>query len=808
MKVPRLDAIQISNFRCIRGMVSIPLDAPVVLLHGTNGAGKSTVMSAIELALTGDMSGIAETDRGHLVHHDEKEATVELASSEGKSTLRLRDGELSGEPLLASDDARFFAERCYLEQRTLTRLLEIYQGDGEAESLLTRFVNDLLGLDELEALLEGLDPLTEKYRLRKTLPEYATLEEERKGIQQTLEQLQRQAAGLVQARTESTASLSELLGDLGVSRGSDDEVESFLDRRSDEAHLVEWKARRQDVLALQRRAREVGGAPEAKELATLTKAVTEARNAVKDWREKYGRRLDDVLGGLRQRFPSLPDATTAQDPAAVRRVALAEADAELTRLRSGLAADRRARTELQQLDAAAADARARVVSIDTQLAESSSATEAEELAKTLAALVPHVHTDDCPVCGRAFGEISREPLVAHLAMRVSQLSEHAERLSSLSKARLEAVNDVQRLHDARSQAQAGLMEREAREVAEAELAFLEEAHGRLVGLERGVTAGASLTRSLADTERALVFAEERARGYAELVAAVGKIAAASGDIELDVERVDEALSALVDGFVDRIAQAEQVERLRAKAREKLLSSRMQAAESRKLNQEIAKVETALRELKNQITTLDERRKDLWNLQRDAERARTTIIRKVFNDALNAVWRDLFVRLAPEEPFMPAFRTADTRRGRLVAQLVTTYRGSDVEAGSPSAMLSAGNLNTAALTLFLALHLSVNPHLPWLLLDDPVQSMDEVHIQQFAALLRTLSKGHGRRLIIAVHERALFDYLSLELSAAQPDDVLVTAELSRSYEGTTVVRPSRLQYVPDLAFETEQTTPAD
>jgi len=52
----------------------------------------------------------------------------------------------------------------------------------------------------------------------------------------------------------------------------------------------------------------------------------------------------------------------------------------------------------------------------------------------------------------------------------------------------------------------------------------------------------------------------------------------------------------------------------------------------------------------------------------------------------------------------------------------------------------------------------------------------------------------------VHERALFDYLSLELSAAQPDDVLVTVELSRSHDGATVVRPSRLGYVPDHALD--------
>jgi DNA repair protein SbcC/Rad50 len=47
----------------------------------------------------------------------------------------------------------------------------------------------------------------------------------------------------------------------------------------------------------------------------------------------------------------------------------------------------------------------------------------------------------------------------------------------------------------------------------------------------------------------------------------------------------------------------------------------------------------------------------------------------------------------------------------------------------------------------------------------VQSVDEVHISQFAALLRTLSKQHGRQVvIIAVQGRPLFDYPCLELSA--------------------------------------------
>ena len=61
------------------------------------------------------------------------------------------------------------------------------------------------------------------------------------------------------------------------------------------------------------------------------------------------------------------------------------------------------------------------------------------------------------------------------------------------------------------------------------------------------------------------------------------------------------------------------------------------------------------------------------------------------------------------------------------------------------MLSAGNLNTAALSLFLALHLAVEPRLPCLLLDDPVQAMDEVHIAQFAAVLEPVPTSETPRV---------------------------------------------------------------
>lgn len=76
----------------------------------------------------------------------------------------------------------------------------------------------------------------------------------------------------------------------------------------------------------------------------------------------------------------------------------------------------------------------------------------------------------------------------------------------------------------------------------------------------------------------------------------------------------------------------------------------------------------------------------------------------------------------------------------------------------------------------ALHLAVEPLVPCLVFDDPVQAMDEVHVAQFAALVRLLSKQNERQVIIAVHERELFDYLALELRPAYKGDELITIEL--------------------------------
>lgn len=88
---------------------------------------------------------------------------------------------------------------------------------------------------------------------------------------------------------------------------------------------------------------------------------------------------------------------------------------------------------------------------------------------------------------------------------------------------------------------------------------------------------------------------------------------------------------------------------------------------------------------------------------------------------------------------------------------------------------------------------------WFILDDPVQSMDDVHISQFAALVRMIAKGLDRQILLAVHDRALFDYLTLELSPAFEGDRLLTIELSKTFDGESIATPKVFTFAPDKAI---------
>ncbi len=806
---PLLKSITVTNFRSIKGAVTIPLDAPVVLIHGQNGAGKTSILSAIELGLTSQVPSLARLDRdyvSHLVHKDAQEGRISATVNGLDGAVRSADiavtrAGVSGSPLLSLEQSHFYSERCYLAQATLGRLLEIYEDKDtrKSDSPLTKFVKDLLGLDHLDALIEGLHDAGDVRRLRDTVPAYWEARENIPALENEINTSTIERARLDNEIKAVNDRLLRKFADIGEQpdpAAPDSLLTKILDNHPEEPELQRLARLRRDIIATLDQWRSVQSPTLAVDRDDAERAMAEANAALEAWKSSTGEALENLFASLKEFFSGLPSPLSA-GPERARAAAIQTLNGELDRCVAVLARDTQDTTRIELLDQNLERARARQTVLDKQIA--GYAAEAGTLAQALAQILPHVHSEDCPVCGRDFGEVDAEPLQAHVSNRIAALTESAGRLQALTQERADAARALAEGERDRAGIAARQLTPAARDDLKGRRARLEELQTSLREIAPAAVAGEGLISAAAVASQRLSqlrSQDQRATTIRESAARFAK------DLSLVPVGEAEGLEAALERFQANVTERETTLTLRQSTRR---DASADLRERQTLTLKRATVASAIMDkearaehLKTAKGNADERIAQARDLGRRARDARTNIVRRVFNDSLNAVWRDLFVRLAPDEPFVPAFALPETQGGPVEAVLETLYRTGG-KGGNPRAMLSAGNLNTAALTLFLALHLSVRPTLPWLVIDDPVQSMDEVHIAQFAALLRTLSKQHGRQVIIAVHEKPLFDYLTLELSPAFQDDRLITIEMGRTASGATVMKYEPLIWKPDPAI---------
>ncbi|MDO9068289.1 MAG: ATP-binding protein, partial [Deltaproteobacteria bacterium] len=180
------------------------MDSPVVLIHGRNGAGKTSLLTAMELSLTGGLASLARLDsqlRDHLVHKEaaSKKASVSigvrgLGVDAPAGSFEIQGQKVAGKPALDPILTRHFSERCYLAQSTLSRLLEFYEDKAVNGTALTRFVKELLGLDALDALIDGLNDSGDVRRLRGNAVRFWEMREELPSIDAELDRLTKEFA--------------------------------------------------------------------------------------------------------------------------------------------------------------------------------------------------------------------------------------------------------------------------------------------------------------------------------------------------------------------------------------------------------------------------------------------------------------------------------------------------------------------------------------------------------------------------------------------------------------------------------------
>jgi exonuclease SbcC len=665
-------------------------------------------------------------------------------------------------------------------------------------SLLAQFVGKLLGLDRLDALEAGLRPLADVRNVRKNVDGWLVAENEKSRLDLLLSD-QRNTRDVLneqirRAVSELAALCTALELSIEVREERLDEVAAALSDGYDSEAFAQLTDQQRRLASIRR---EIDAAQSATgSNAALTPAgADEASNAFARWETEYGERVS----ALRSRVEALlPNVSLPSDPEQF-------AAAALTRLR----------TEQQQLSDRASQARADIGrhavaqderdvalrqrdTIDEEVAHLSSS--AGSLGAALAALTAFITDETCPVCDRDFSDVSKIPLREHVHGKVRTLSASAERLLTLGRTRSEVQVTIERLDREIEAIGARRVEEEALAELDRRLAAVDGLIGELETMIEVLREGGRLRAVDVASRRAVSEAQVR---YVSLAAArdtlsdfalsIGAPAVEEGEsFEATAARLDTLLTVQATRLEERLATrrkgADQIATMR------LAVTRVKEADAR-IAAGFASWQRADRGLERAQALRDQ-----GNAIRSAvDRVRSGIIRREFNDRLNRVWRDLFVRLAPGEPFVPAFRIPEASTQKLQPKLITEHRDGGEAGGTPGAMLSASNLNTAALTLFIALHLSVPRELPWLILDDPVQSMDDVHIAHLAALLRTLSKEHSRQVMIAVHDRQLFEYLRLELSPAFAEDSLLTLELSRGPRRDSVCISKRFSFKEETAL---------
>ena len=99
-----------------------------------------------------------------------------------------------------------------------------------------------------------------------------------------------------------------------------------------------------------------------------------------------------------------------------------------------------------------------------------------------------------------------------------------------------------------------------------------------------------------------------------------------------------------------------------------------------------------------------------------------------------------------------------------------------EEGDATHVLSASQLNALAVCVFLAVNLEQNARVASILLDDPVQSMDDVSVLSLADVLRTLRES--RQVILTTHEMVLAQMLARKLRPVHANQRTLLVRLSR------------------------------
>lgn len=363
------------------------------------------------------------------------------------------------------------------------------------------------------------------------------------------------------------------------------------------------------------------------------------------------------------------------------------------------------RERLAQAEAAREAAEASRAAVQEQL--SAARRTAAEVAQ-LAALAVPLLSDHCPVCGQAIDR-------SHVEQQLRERAEATETILELKQVLDEKTADHGRAATAAATARNAL-------------ALTEQHADRWRRVRSADRAASTAVASLAEEIKVMRVDWQDAEAFVD----------AAGPVLEYFQRARRSLLDLLDTF-DRQSDQGAVDRASA---------------------EIRSLEAALASAGEQLAGESARSKRLQELSEQTLGARVEVTEARLR-SIQPLVANIFQRLDPH----PAFKTVEFEMDTYYRKGTTSPLVIDqVEnvSADPLLIFSTSQANIVALSYFIAMSLSADERgLPFLLLDDPVQSMDDVNVLGFADLCRHLRLR--RQLIVSTHERRFAGLLERKLA---------------------------------------------
>jgi exonuclease SbcC len=385
------------------------------------------------------------------------------------------------------------------------------------------------------------------------------------------------------------------------------------------------------------------------------------------------------------------------------------------------------RKEVEDLKRVTTEEQARLAELRRHQAELK---EKNEQLKTLAVLALRHLTDHCPVCAQTYDkEATRQRLetIAKGGSSDTQSSSSSDRLNELLKALADKEKEV---------SSAELVLRSAEQVV----------NDRQVAQQ-------AITKRLSDLG---VSAQDK-REIA--------LAKTGADAETLMTRLAE-LQQIGESLALRLAQ----------------SSAMAAIDELRREANALRTDVATRE--KTITARNRTGELAQNVIEALREAASAVVEKRLGE-INPLLQSIWARIDPHPAFRLVSFFSQVFRGKGQLSTIVSDPIKDKKCELPATILSSSQLNALAVSVFLALNIGIpKPPLPITILDDPLQSLDDINLLGLVDLFRRTKDR--RQFLVSTHDAHFGELLSRKLRPANDTGRTVVIELNTWTRGGPAV----------------------